>query len=128
MQFLHFQIAELNPVAFSLQTEVTPLQATLFKSASDCTVYPESQNLAMCGHFQRVPFASRFHTKVRNLFSQIERFLFTFCSRGLAKQIAIFGVPELSLMPNRAVLGIADVSTAVVTGFAFDFCVAKLEM
>src|ERR1035437_7907325 len=91
-------------------------------------VDPKRQNPAPCGHFQRVPFASRFHPDVRDLLAQIERFLLAVRSLSLLTQQAVFSVPVLRLMPDRAVLGVTDVSAAVVTCLAPDLGVAKLEV
>jgi hypothetical protein len=41
---------------------------------------------------------------------------------------AVFGVPELSLVPDRAVLGVAHVGTAVVARLPFDLGVAELQV
>src|SRR5258708_320158 len=121
-------MTELNAVTFPLQAEETLSLATILKLTGDCAVDPERQHLAMCGHFQRVPFASRFHAHVRHLLAHIERFLLAIGAQRLAKQVAVFAVSELSLMPDRAVLGITHVSAAVVTLFALDFGVAKLKV
>src|SRR5579859_3195499 len=127
-QFLHLQIPELDPIAFSLASQPALFHAAVFEFAGDCAVDPEGEGFAFGRDFEGVPLTRGFHPLVGDLPGEVEGFFLAVGAEGLAEEVAVLGVAELGLMPDRAVLGIADVRAAVVALLAFDPGVTALEV
>src|SRR6185369_10810422 len=119
------QITELDPVAFAFQAHATLRPSAVVELARNGTVHPKCQGLAAGRYFEIVPFAGRFYTHVFDLFGQAEKLLLPVRGWSFAEQKTVFTVPELCLVPNRAIFGISHVGSAVVARLSFHLCITK---
>src|SRR5512145_745112 len=108
-QFLHLQIAELDPVALAFQAQVALLHRAAVELAGYRPVDPQREHLAARSYFKRVPFPRRLDALFFDGLAQVEALLLAIFARCLAEEESILGIAELGLVPDAAVLRVADV-------------------
>src|SRR5260370_38620861 len=111
-------MAELDPRAFGLQTQVTLGVVALVERAGGGSVHAENNLLSLAANIIRIPFASLLHPLFGEDRVQVEA-LERAVHRIVSEKVAATGAADLRLVPDASISARADEHAAVIALCAF---------
>jgi hypothetical protein len=127
IEWLDLHVAELDPVAFGFQADITAGDRAVVPLGGDGSVDPEGHVPALAGDLESIPLAGRLDARAALLLRQVDP-LELAGERRIAEEEASRAIAGLGLVPDPRIRRVAGVDARIVAPLARDRREPPLDM